>query len=475
LPTPDDAAQRDAAALSEQERLIEHQLRYFYDEVLQLRKERFEVVYTASWLVVRPLLRFEEALVGLTRRLLGPSAPARPAPAGAAVADDPAPATTEPRRLLIDVTGTIARDMGTGIERVTKDLSKALLDADPARCLLVRCDRGRLLACPSAFEAPSRDGGSELAIEPGDRLLILADAWNYPELYDGVFEAVRRGGGKVVVCVHDVIPALHPAACHERTLALFCPWLRDMVRSADGVLTVSKASLADLRRVISTHGLAHRPGLALASFHNASRFAPGAGVAATERARRLFQDRTPLFLCVGTFEPRKGHKVAIDAFERLWAQGKDWRLVFIGRRGWLDHALAARIREHPQIDRRLFWFDDVGDAELSYFYAHMSALVFPSFAEGFGLPIIEAARYDKPVICSDIAVFREIGRDGAIYFPVNDPEALADRLLDFEAGRVEAHPERIVQTSWPETAERIIDVLCHDHWDVRLPATETSP
>ncbi len=74
MPTPDDAPPRDAGSdktLAEQERLIEHQLRHYYDEVLQLRKERFEVVYTATWLVVRPLLRAEEALRRFARRLFG--------------------------------------------------------------------------------------------------------------------------------------------------------------------------------------------------------------------------------------------------------------------------------------------------------------------------------------------------------------------------------------------------------------------
>jgi glycosyltransferase involved in cell wall biosynthesis len=477
LPIPDDAAPRDAGPdtpLSEQERLLEHQLRYFYDEVLQLRKERFEIVYTASWLVVHPLLRLEEALVGLGRRFFG-RGETRRAPAAAALpASDPAQSVAS-RRLLIDVTGTIARDMGTGIERVTKDLSRALLAADPARCLLVRCDRGRLLACPSAFETPFHAGDRDVTIEPGDRLLILADAWNYPELYDGACDAMRRGGGRIVVCVHDVIPALYPAACHERTSTLFRPWLDDVVRNADGVLTVSRASLDDLLGFICEHELPHRPGLSLAWFHNASRFDPKADAVASERAKKLFADGAPVFLCVGTFEPRKGQKVAIEAFERLWAQGKEWRLVFIGRRGWFDHALAARVGEHPQFDRKLFWFDDVDDAELSYFYAHISALVFPSFAEGFGLPVIEAARFGKPVICSDIPVFREIGRDGAIYFAANDPDALVARLLDWETGRVEAHPERIVHSTWGDAANRILDAVLNERWDVRLPGAETAP
>ncbi len=74
MPTSDEAPPRGAGgdrSPEEQERLLERQLRHAYDEVLQLRKERFEVVYTATWLLVRPLLRAEEALAAFARRLLG--------------------------------------------------------------------------------------------------------------------------------------------------------------------------------------------------------------------------------------------------------------------------------------------------------------------------------------------------------------------------------------------------------------------
>lgn len=462
-----EAREKDASSrLAEQEGLLAHQLQYLYAEVLQLKKERYEIIYTASWLVVRPLLRLEEALAGFARRLFS-AAPA-PATTGAASAEAGETRAAEPRRILIDVTGTVERDMGTGIERVAKDLSNALLAADPAHCLLVRCDKGRLLECVAPIGAKDRAGDKELAVEPGDQLLILADAWNYPQAYAGVFDAVHASGGRVIVCVHDVIPELFPAVCHERTVALFGAWLRDILPSADGVLTISRASGADLRALIEDKNLAHRPGLSIGWFHNASHFAPNPTAKAREKIAKVVQDHAPVFLCVGTLEPRKGHLVALDAFERLWAQGHPARLVFVGRRGWFDYRLVARITTHPEFGRRLFWFDDVDDAELAFLYAHMSALVFPSFAEGFGLPVIEASRCGKPVFCSDIPVFREIGRDGAIYFALNDPAALADAIRRWEAGLAPAHPERVLGSSWADAAWRILDAIKRNHWAFHL-------
>lgn len=471
MPTQDSLCRTDgedaAAALAARERLLEHQLRHHYREIAQLRKERYEIVYTASWLVVRPLLWAEERLAAFARRLS--------APAPAFASDRPSPAApAEPARapglgrLLVDVTGTAARDMGTGIERVTKELSRALAEAAPAQTLLVLCDRGRLFECRAPFGAGGGRAEAPLKIEPGDCLLIVADSWNYREDYRGVPEALRAGGGRTVVCLHDLIPELYPAACHERTVTLFRPWLREMLLTADGVLAVSQATAAELMAAIRDRSLAHRPGLPVGWFHNASCFEPRPGAAARPEIGAAVAGGEPAFLCVGTLEPRKGHFVALEALERLWAQGRRMRLVIVGARGWFDYALVDRIRRHEEYGRRLFWFDDVCDEELAFLYARAAALICPSFAEGFGLPVIEASRCGLPVFASDIPIFRETGRDGAIYFRVNDPDALAEAIAGWAAGARVAHPGRVLDTSWSDAARRILDALERDAWTCRL-------
>ncbi len=82
--------------------------------------------------------------------------------------------------------------------------------------------------------------------------------------------------------------------------------------------------------------------------------------------------------------------------------------------------------------------------------------------------MIEAARCGKPVFCSDIPVFREVGRDGALYFRVNDPAALADAIRGWEAGVLQAHPDRVLSASWADAASRILDAIRKDRWDFRL-------
>jgi alpha-1,2-rhamnosyltransferase len=135
---------------------------------------------------------------------------------------------------------------------------------------------------------------------------------------------------------------------------------------------------------------------------------------------------------VSTIEPRKNHAYLLDAFERAWAAGSTARLCIAGRVGWKCEALLARVRNHPELNTRLFMFNDLSDTSLEHAYAHASALVFPSFVEGFGLPLVEAMQRGLPAMGSDIAVFREIGGEFMAYFDLRDPQSLADLIIGFQ-------------------------------------------
>ena len=109
---------------------------------------------------------------------------------------------------------------------------------------------------------------------------------------------------------------------------------------------------------------------------------------------------------VGTIEPRKGHAVALTAFEKLWDEGSADELWIAGRRGWHVENLVERIKRHPQYNRKLRWVDSPNDDQLGSLYRQAAAVILASYAEGFGLPIVEAMRFGKPVIVSDLPVFR---------------------------------------------------------------------
>jgi glycosyltransferase involved in cell wall biosynthesis len=104
--------------------------------------------------------------------------------------------------------------------------------------------------------------------------------------------------------------------------------------------------------------------------------------------------------------------------------------VIVGKRGWLANALGTRLKEHAEFGRRLFWIEKCNDTDLHYLYRHATAVIQPSIAEGFGLPIVEAAHFGAPVIASDIRIFHEVGGQSISYFDPMDSEALAKRLTE---------------------------------------------
>ena len=246
-------------------------------------------------------------------------------------------------------------------------------------------------------------------------------------------------------------------------------WFRHMLLHSAGVLAVSRTVAEEFESLVIERRLPHQPGLKIGWFHNGSDMAVTVAGETREKLRRAVEGDAAVFLLVGTLEPRKGHRIALRAFEALWSDGVEARLIFVGRRGWYDEALVRDILAHSEFGRRLHWFDDIGDEELSFLYDHAAAVLCASFAEGFGLPIVEAARRGRPVICSDIAVFREVGGEGAAYFPANDADALATCVRSFLAGDVKTDPKKVLQTSWADAANRIVSILAHDQWSRRLP------
>lgn len=464
----------DPSKDAERIRLLEFQLDHLRAELLHLTHERYRLIYSVSGYIYRFLRPIEQRLADAGAAILArfrlAGEPPTPTPASAPAASRSLPA----RRLLIDVTGTIKRDAGTGIQRVVKEVARAChsgLSLDiPA--FAVRCEGGRLFtanAFTAALGGAETGPDREVGVEPGDRFLTLSDSWNAFEELAPLFGRIRADGGEIVACIFDLIPELYPHACHEATVPRYRAWLRKALLESDAFLAISRTVAEELADYVAAKGLPHRPGLKIGWFHCGADLAAPATQTPREKISAAVSGDAPVLLMVGTIEPRKGHRVALQAFETLWAEGADARFVIVGRRGWFEEALVAAILNHEQFGKRLFWFDDVDDRELSYLYNHARALLLPSYAEGFGLPIVEAALRGRPAICSDIPVFREVGRDGAIYFRVNDAGALVAALRSFLAGEAVADPAKALSVSWAQAAQRIAAVIAREEWLTRLP------
>jgi glycosyltransferase involved in cell wall biosynthesis len=213
--------------------------------------------------------------------------------------------------------------------------------------------------------------------------------------------ALRR----IVVLVHDTIPLDHPDYARPDTLAGFRSKMQAVSRHADLIVHTTQDSRAKTE----------------AQFARLGRVPPGVvanlGVTPAQPQPLGFTPKEPYFLCLGTIEPRKNHALLLD----IWPELPDPKphLYIVGSRGWAGEALMARL-ESQAAEGYVHVLSGMEDGGVITLMQGARALLFPSLAEGFGIPALEAAAVGTPLILSDLAVFRELLGDNAIYL---EPEA----------------------------------------------------
>lgn len=302
----------------------------------------------------------------------------------------------------------------------------------------------------------------ELHCQPGDVLVLLDSSW-HSDFFEQVEELKQQGLG-VVAVIYDLIPLTHSQFCDDPLVKVFDAWFAWVSRTADGFIaiseTISQEVRADVHRRWGTKTAEQRW---YDFFHLGSEL----DLARHDEklradVRKVFDGHPSVYLMVSTIEPRKNHAYLLDAFERLWVKEPTTRatLCIIGRIGWKCAPLIHRIHHHPEFGRRLFMFNDLNDTELEYAYHHSKSLVFPSFVEGFGLPLVEAMQRGLPAMASDIPVFREIGTDFLAYFQLDDPDSLAALVQRYETSAVFPAPRTLKEWAWPgwrDSTRQLVD------------------
>lgn len=320
-----------------------------------------------------------------------------------------------------------------------RHLVVALLPWAPLRSFLMAPRHAwgltRMLLLPMALLRKQRDDPPAAASPlvspgPGDVLVLLDSSWHLP-IWPAVAQARERGASVICVC-YDLIPLTHPHFCDRHLAEVFRSWTDRALELADGFVCISRTVAEQLRTRLSTVS-------ARAEYQpNVQHFWLGSELdGKTENTSRplsvevtrLVECKHPIYMYVGTLEPRKNHDFAMDIFNKIWNDGFSAIFVIVGRVGWLCEDLLSRIKNSPHFGSRLFMFNHLNDFELDALYERVNGLVFTSVTEGFGLPIVEAIQRGVPVFASDIDVFREIGHDRGVQFLDLLDAELASRII----------------------------------------------
>jgi alpha-1,2-rhamnosyltransferase len=288
---------------------------------------------------------------------------------------------------------------------------------------------------------------------PCDWLVLGDESWNYPAWRAAA--RARELGAKTILLLYDLIPLRHPEFCAALFARVFPQWLLRMISNCDAVMCISRATEKELQAFCAERGISCPP---TAHFRLGSDVLPEGGGTARAVLREFVLSSSPCFAAIGTIEPRKNHELLLAVFDRLWASGLDARLLVAGRSHPDSQGLVERMQQHPQQGRRLLTLLDASDAEIDMAYSSCRALLFPSLAEGFGLPLVEARARGCSVIASDLPALMELGDEGVHFFRAGDPDGLEALVRRFAAAPepVRVAPMKIF--GWSDSAAQFVNV-----------------
>lgn len=230
---------------------------------------------------------------------------------------------------------------------------------------------------------------------------------------------------RITTFLHDTIPLDHPDLQTPESVERFRKFAQRARNYSDVILTNSHVSAENLQRHLSRWG--EVPRIIVAHLGVDDHFFQ---IGDNEWVPPI---PSPYFLCLGTIEPRKNHAFLLDLWEELETElpkREMPHLVICGRRGWKNEEVFRRLDESPQRGCFLHEFNDLEDYKVEALLGHAAGTLFPSVAEGFGLPPLESAAKETPVICNDLPVFREFLRDIPIYVSVTDSYAWKKAIID---------------------------------------------
>jgi glycosyltransferase involved in cell wall biosynthesis len=300
---------------------------------------------------------------------------------------------------------------------------------------------------------------------PGDVLLALGSPWSRPDYENMLKDLCERHRLRFALLLYDIIPLRHPEWCDHALVLAFRSWLVGMLPLAETVFAISRATAADVEAFASERGI--RLAGRVQPIPLGTGFGASPPVPREHRAAGL-PPAGAYALVVSTIEARKNHVLLFRVWCRLVEDlPRDHvpTLVFAGRVGWMVGDLMQQLVNADWLDGKIRLIESPTDAEVEALYRGCLFTLFPSFAEGWGLPVTESLSFGKPCLVADRPVLREAGGTLARYF---DPDNLHDayrviRATIEDADRLRAWEARIRREfrprSWQESAASILAAL----------------
>ena len=264
---------------------------------------------------------------------------------------------------------------------------------------------------------------------------------------------LEREQARFLCLVHDLIPIEYPEYARPDGAEQHRKRIETIATLADGVIVNSRATGDSLRPWLERAGREVAMRVALLGTHDIA--APATPTATPDE---------PYFLCVGTIEPRKNHLLLLNLWRAMAGSlpgDAIPRLIVVGRRGWENQQVIDMLERCTALQGHVEERNGCSDQQMLALLRGARALLLPSFAEGYGMPVTEALSVGTPVICSDLPALREAGGDVPDFLDPLDGPAWATHILDhFRTGPLHAAQKQRMPQWRPPSWDDHMTIVC---------------
>lgn len=252
-----------------------------------------------------------------------------------------------------------------------------------------------------------------------------------------------------IYLVHDLIPITHPQFARPGEDLRHRERMKTALSTGAGIIGNSRATLDELTDFAGAEGLRMPPSIVAKL-----------GIDVPQTPTHPNQPADPTFVSLGTIEARKNHQLLLDIWSKLSVKRGDHapRLLIIGQRGWEADEVFRRLDQDQSLRGFVVELGRCSDEEIATHLRSARALLFPSFAEGYGLPLVEALASGLPAIASDLPVFRELCDGIPDYLDPQDEAGWEAAILDY------ARPDSIRRQEQVERMQGFVAPSWADHF-----------
>jgi glycosyltransferase involved in cell wall biosynthesis len=318
-----------------------------------------------------------------------------------------------------------------GIARVTQNLFISSLASDNVGYFYY-CMKSNRFVVPRSVDAFKKIAVGEIGfsqdvlpesddfesnISAGDRVLITGAGWGLKCYLENLRELKYHHGAKLACVIYDIIAVHSPQFFLGDFSELVAGFQREIVSFSDHVACISRHTEFDVRNFLIGQGA-----------QTTSVFTMGADFPAFQcesiESSKYSSVSGDFILTVGTIEARKNHLLLYYVMRKLVQQFGDQApdLVIVGKVGWLSGDVLELFRRDPLVNSKVHILNAVNDSELEWFYRESIFTVYPSFYEGYGLPILESLGRGKICVCSNTSSMKDINPFEDFTFDPYDPE-----------------------------------------------------